>query len=92
MIITKNGSHYLRPDSVGKSSGSSVVLVSGVMGTASATITYKNDDGDHIPLVDGIVIAPDEFFVEHGVGMAVFLTVTGADAATRILVKVTTKV
>lgn len=88
MIITLDGNYSLMTDDQ-NTDGDIAVLISGAIGAASATFTYKDAAGNYIPLTDdaGTPVAPttgQQYRIARAFGVKYFLTVTGADGATAI--------
>ena len=83
MVIKKNGNYALKPLEETRS-GTSIVYVSGDLGGAVAVISYKTLAGVIEPYVDGVVIIGEQYKVEHGIGVDLFLHVTGVSPTTVI--------
>lgn len=84
MLIKANGTYALKPIKEAPS-GRSIVYVSGALGTATVTISYKDSADVVVPFTDGAVTAGDQYKIEHGIGVDLLLVVTGADGATAIV-------
>lgn len=87
MIIVKNGAYPLIKPIVGDSSSTTVVYVSGAFSGATASLVQFNTDKEAIPLVDGAVISGEQYIVDHGFGVLVYVRVENATAGTRINVE-----
>ena len=87
MLITANGSYALKPIKEA-ASGTSIVYVSGTLSTATATISYKDSEGTVVPYTDGVVVSGDQYKIEHGQGVDLFLVVASADGSTAIVADV----
>lgn len=79
--ITANGDYALNTDF---KPNATIIYVSGAMGAASATVTYKNEAGAYLPLSNAGVTTGEQYEVTHGANQRIYLTVTGADGSTAI--------
>ncbi len=68
----------------GHKDAKSVVLASGVFGTATAKIVYKTSLGVPVDIEDGAILSGEQAQVNHGVGVAIYAAVTGSSADTDI--------
>lgn len=85
MKISADGLYELKPVSGAPTTGRSVVCTSGDLGTATVKLVYKNTSGEAVDYQDGAISTlPSELIVNHGVGLVVWVSVSGADAATDI--------
>ena len=80
-LLTDNGNYHINR---GFRDAKSAVYVSGTLGTATATLTYKNQAGLYIPFTDGLLVINDQLPVDHGVGVNIYVTVANADGTTAI--------
>lgn len=87
-----NGTYLLESGTKGQSNGTSIVYVSGVFGTATATLKYLDDTGAFVSLTDGILTADEQYTVDHGIGENIYLEIASADGSTAIAITVAGKV
>jgi len=83
MKITANGNNKLNNGS----RPSSTYYVSGALGAATVTFTHKNSEGNFIPLIDGTVEINAQYLIHHGSTPEIYLTVSGADGSTAIIIE-----
>jgi hypothetical protein len=62
----------------------SAIYVSGIMGTAAAKLVYPKTDGTYADFQDGALTLGDQVQLKHGVGMQVYVEISGSNAATNI--------
>lgn len=89
MLITTTGDYPLEYDLSDFTSGSSssiIVKASRVYGTATVTLTYKDELDNFIPLVDGIIAVNTQHKVECGRGEQIYATVANTDGTTNIAI------
>ena len=79
--ITADGNYSLATDF---KPNKTIIYVSGTIGTATINITYKNDAGAYLPLVNGLLAIGDQYEVTHGANMDIYLTVATASGSTSI--------
>jgi hypothetical protein len=79
--ITANGDYSLNTSF---KPNKTVIYVSGEMGGASVNVTYKNTAGAYLPLSDSNLTTGQQYEVNHGANMDIFLTVTNAGGTTAI--------
>lgn len=91
-ILTTNGTHLLDSGNSGKSNGTSIVYISGALGTAVAVLQYLDATGNFVSLTDGTVVIDEQYTVDHGVGVNIYLDISSADGSTAIAVTVAGKV
>ncbi len=80
-ILTENGSTQVNKK---HKNASSSVYSYGVLGSATATITYKTSAGDHVPFTDGLLVIGDQIQIMHGVGVEIYVTVENASDTTAV--------
>ena len=82
MEITANGDHALNISAA----ATAIVLVSGVSGGATMTLTYKNygTNTGYMPLSSGVLAIGEQYVVHKGEGIELYCTVTGATGTTVI--------
>jgi hypothetical protein len=80
-IITANGNYELKTSI---RTNTTIIYVSGAMGTATATVTYKDLAGAYQPLSSGALTTGDQYPVGHGQYQDIYLTVAGANGSTAI--------
>jgi hypothetical protein len=61
-----------------------LIYVSGVLGAATVSVTYKNLAGDYLPFDSSILISGEQYKVTHGRYQDIYLTVANADGSTAI--------
>lgn len=87
MKISADGVYKLQPVSGSPTTGRSVIYTNGTMGAATVKLVYKDEDGNVQDYNDGAIAAtPDETIVNHGVGMKVWVSVSGADVDTDLII------
>ena len=85
MNITEDGTKELKSISGAPNTGVSAVYFSGTLGAATVKLVYVDDDEEQIDLNNGaITTLPTDFEVRHGVGVPIWVSVTGADGDTDI--------
>lgn len=92
MKLTANGNYKITTNLSGIASGVYILYVSGATGTATAILTYKDEDEVYVPLVDGQLAVGEQYTVHTGLHLDLYVTVTGADGATAINVMARGKV
>jgi len=65
----------------------SAVYASGDFSTATANLEYRNSDGSYTSFIDGSIYSGDQLQVDHGIGVELYVTVSGSDASTHIEIK-----
>lgn len=79
MNITADGTYAINKfNGVSKkNSPTSIVYLSGSLGGGTATLKYG--DGDNmIPLSDGLLSVGEQYTIEHGTDMSIFLVIAGS--------------
>ena len=76
MKITLDGEYKLEVDA----SSSSIIYVSGSDGGGTITLGYMDDNG-FVPLTDGTLQVGEQYEVNHGAGMYLFVKLTGSTGA-----------
>lgn len=76
MNIQADGIYHLDKHSLGRS----VVYVSGTLGGGTASLGYGKD-GEVFPLLEGILAIDEQYLVEHGNNMDIYLTLVGSSGA-----------
>ena len=84
MKITTDGNHKLNTNLSGIASGTYVIYVSGVPAGAILTLTYKDPEGDYIPLLNGGLVVGEQYTVSSGLHMPIYASVSGATGSTDI--------
>lgn len=70
----------------GHRESSSVIYVAGVFGAAVAKLVTSNGDGTFSDLENGTITGTDtHYYIEHGLGIDVYVNITNADGATALL-------
>lgn len=80
--ITANGTFTLAP-----TTNITNIYVSGDLGTATAFFAYKNAALVPLPLSGRKFIVGQQYRIEHGIDVEIFIVVTGANGATSIEVE-----
>jgi hypothetical protein len=63
----------------------SVIYASGTMGTATAKLVYQNVDKEtYSDYLNGAITSGDQIQLPHGLGMTVYVEVSGANSSTNI--------
>ncbi|NRA77122.1 MAG: hypothetical protein HRU18_02845 [Pseudoalteromonas sp.] len=86
MIITGNERVSLKSKTVGPYGDRYIIYLSGNLGSATATLQYKDELGTFVPLEDGVLLINSQNRIEPGREANLYLHVTGADGATNIAV------
>ena len=91
MIITEDGNHKLNMLGISKkNTGSSVVYVNGSLGGGTGTLSYADDFGTIVPLLDGLVAVGGQYQINHGSDIPIYLVLAGSTGAS-LSVKATGK-
>jgi hypothetical protein len=80
-IITANDNYELKTSI---RTNKTLIYVSGTMGAATATVTYKDSAGAHQAFSNGTLTTGEEYEVTHGQYQEIYLTVVSADGSTAI--------
>lgn len=83
MIITTDDNHLLQPTAQTPDTGAYAVYVDGEFGGAAAKLVYKSGD-NYIDYDDGVMISGDQVKLNKGIGVNVYLNVSGATGTTAI--------
>ena len=58
------------------------IYTSGTLSTATATLQWKDEDGNYIDFTDGVLTINDEITLPHGNERDVYVDVSGSDGST----------
>lgn len=91
--VTANGDYLLVQETITPTgnysgTGTSVIMVSGTFGTATATLKYKDLSGNFVALENGTLEVNKQYVVEHGKGVDLYVTIATADGSTDIDISV----
>lgn len=92
MKITENGVHKIDSKVLGMGGSSSAIYVSGDFAGATAKFVYTDEDGQVVDLLDGEILVNTQHLLEHGFGVNIGISVSGATSSTSINVIVAGKV
>ena len=83
MNIKINGNYSLM-EQVPHKASDVILFVSGTLGAATVTVTYLDEAGLYIPLIDGSLTAGSQYEIRRAFGADYYATVAGADGSTDI--------
>ena len=78
MNITANGDFEITGDAKSLTS----LFMSGEFGPATVKLIYFNGNNDPVDLTDGAMVSGEQYEVNHGYDVSVFINVAGADVTT----------
>ena len=64
----------------------SILYLSGIAGSATVSVGYKNEEGTIVPLLGGEVALGQQYPIQHGKDVELYLQVSGSTPITKILV------
>lgn len=85
MKVTSNGLVRLSNPVHGQGGDVTVLYVSGSLGSAQAYLVYIDEDGNEVPLEDGIIVIGNQYVIQMGLGVALFMRTSDADVSTNII-------
>ena len=78
---TSNGDYRLNDK---HNDAKSSIMVSGVASTAVIKLTYKTMSGNYVEFKDSAIVPGDQVRLDHGTGVKVYATITGASVDTEV--------
>jgi hypothetical protein len=84
MIITEDGIYEPTHVAPGTTGGSMVIYASGVFGGATVKLQYRNGLGSYIDIADGVLVEGSETIASKGIGMPIYIAVTGTTGTSQI--------
>lgn len=84
MIIIADGTHKITKKGDVDKFSTSIIYVSGTFDSATAKLVYYDESGTAVDLIDGALTVNNQYKIEHGRGVDLYVTVASAGGSTSI--------